>query len=396
MALPSGKRSRVKSIVTYDGELDEAFSPDGGHGHAGGRDRRQPRRHARASRRICRTCRRRSRRWSSGWRKSRSSPGKSYWIKQTTRMVAGEIAELRYGVDVNTLEKRPATQLAMNEVGHVLLSLNQPIAYDPYKINAATGAFILIDRLTNTTVGAGMILEPQRPRAAAGDHWGQRARQPAPQGPRTAQVTPAEREQRFGQKARHDPAHRPDRLRQGRHRLRPGEAPLRRRPGGHGALRPEHAAGPLPRPGLHAPTTARKTCRRSAEVAKILNDAGLICHLRLRRPARSRPAEGQAGDRPRPLRRGLPFRPASKSASSATRSGAYKLAEAGKIAAFPGVSAAFEEPTNADLVLPTHEIFGGGERGADRQAVERKRIDGPGRLSGFRSGGRGLTSCRLV
>ena len=48
-------------------------------------------------------------------------PGRSYWVKQTTRTVSGEIAELRYAVDVNSLEKRPAAQLAMNEVGHVLL-----------------------------------------------------------------------------------------------------------------------------------------------------------------------------------------------------------------------------------------------------------------------------------
>ena len=88
-------------------------------------------------------------------------PGRSYWIKQTTRTVSGEIAEVRYGVDVNTLEKRPATQLAMNEVGHVLLGLNQPIAYEPYKTNPDTSAFIVIDRLTNNTVGAGMIIEAQ-------------------------------------------------------------------------------------------------------------------------------------------------------------------------------------------------------------------------------------------
>src|SRR5581483_1952696 len=126
-------------------------------------------------------------------------PGKSYWIKQTTRTVTGESAELRFGVDVNTLEKRPASQVAMNEVGSVLLSLNQPIAYDPYKMNAATGAFIIIDRLTNSTVGAGMILEPGD-RRAAGDHWGQ---EPASGRltQKASQVSTAERQQRFGQKA---------------------------------------------------------------------------------------------------------------------------------------------------------------------------------------------------
>ena len=214
MALPSGKRSRVKSIVTYDGELDEAFSPmavtvtlddeidvsrgdmlvhPGNLPHVSSAGRGDGRLDGGEA------LRRRARR---------------YWVKQTTRTVAGEIAELRYGVDVNTLEKRPATQLAMNEVGHVLLSLNQPIAYDPYKINAATGAFILIDRLTNNTVGAGMILEPRRPRRRRRP-LGPGARQRPPQAPPQRQVTPGRARAALRPEGRHHPPHRPDRLGQG-------------------------------------------------------------------------------------------------------------------------------------------------------------------------------------
>src|SRR5947207_9031975 len=87
----------------------------------------------------------------------------------------------------------------MNEVGQVRLSLTQPLAYDPYKSNASTGAFILIDRLTNNTVGAGMILEPQDRGGAHGDHWHQ-----APAltrfKDRASQITAAERATRFSQK----------------------------------------------------------------------------------------------------------------------------------------------------------------------------------------------------
>src|SRR5262249_10326999 len=97
-------------------------------------------------------------------------PGKSYLLKHLTRQTSAEIAALRYGVDVNTLEKRPITRLGLNEVGQVQLSLTRPIAYDAYQSNSATGAFIVIDRLTNTTVGAGMILEPGDGRES-GDHW---------------------------------------------------------------------------------------------------------------------------------------------------------------------------------------------------------------------------------
>src|SRR5258708_6331822 len=87
----------------------------------------------------------------------------------------------------------------MNEVGHVRLSLTQPLAYDAYKTNAATGAFILIDRLTNSTVGAGMILEPQDRGGAHGDHWHQshsltRLKQ------RASQIAPDERTARFAHK----------------------------------------------------------------------------------------------------------------------------------------------------------------------------------------------------
>jgi bifunctional enzyme CysN/CysC len=84
--------------------------------------------------------------------------GKSYWFKQTTRVVSGSMTELKHAVDVNTLEERPASQLGLNEVGRVALSFSRSLVFDPYETNPATGAFIIIDRLTNNTVGAGMII----------------------------------------------------------------------------------------------------------------------------------------------------------------------------------------------------------------------------------------------
>ena len=97
-------------------------------------------------------------------------PGRTYTLKHTTRQVAAEVASFRYGVDVNTLEHRAIARLGLNEVGHVQLSLTRALACDPYLTNAATGAFILIDRLTNNTVGAGMILEAGAGRTQ-GDAW---------------------------------------------------------------------------------------------------------------------------------------------------------------------------------------------------------------------------------
>ncbi len=359
VALPSGKRSRVKSIVTFDGELEEAFSPmavtvtladeiDVSRGdtlvHADG----QPHVSATVEAMVV---------WMG---EKPFVPGRSYWIKHTTRTVSGEIAELRYGVDVNTLERRPATQLAMNEVGHVVLGLNQPIAYDAYKVNAATGAFIVIDRLTNSTVGAGMILEPGD-RRGAGDHWGQEpvsARFKV----RTSKVDLAERERRFGQR---------------------GVTVLLNGLTGSGKATIAYALekrlfdagravtvlyGQNMRQGLcrdlgFTADERSENLRRSAEVARILNDAGVICvcafvapHEAVRRKAR----EVIGPDRFIEVYLTAPMDVLKQRDSS----GAYAAADAGRLAQFPGVSAAFEEPAAPDLLVPTDKV--GVEEAVDR------------------------------
>ena len=160
--LPSGKTSRVKSIVTLDGELDEAFAPmsvtvtleheiDISRGdmlvHADPAEKELlPESASDVDAMIV-------------WMHEQPFvAGKSYWFKQTTRVVSGSMTELQHAVDVNTLEHRPASQLGLNEVGRVALSFSRSLVFDPYKTNPATGAFIVIDRLTNNTVGAGMII----------------------------------------------------------------------------------------------------------------------------------------------------------------------------------------------------------------------------------------------
>ena len=351
MALPSGKRSKIKSIVTYDGELDEAFPPmaitltledeiDVSRGDMLVHPGETPHVSAQVEAMVV-------------WMADKPfAAGKNYWIKQTTRTVSGEIADLRYGVDVNTLEKRPVTQLALNEVGHVLLSLNQPIAYDPYKINAATGSFIIIDRLSNNTVGAGMILEPQDG-SRAGDHWN---REPSAKrlNSRGSQVTPAEREARLGQKpvtilftgltgsGKSEIAYALERKLFDMGRSVTVMYGLTMRQG-------------LSRDLGFTADDRSENLRRSAEVAKILNDAGLIClcafvapHAAVREKAR----QVVGPDRFLEIYLSAPL----EFCKQRDASGAYELAEAGKLASFPGVSATFEPPTTADLVLPTHEI----------------------------------------
>ena len=92
------------------------------------------------------------------------TPGKQYYLKHATRTTTAVVRELRHRVNVNTLEHEQVDRLALNEIARVVVDLDQPVAFDPYRKNRATGAFVIIDRLTNRTVGAGMILD----RAEAG------------------------------------------------------------------------------------------------------------------------------------------------------------------------------------------------------------------------------------
>lgn len=350
MAFPSGKKSRIASIVTYDGELEEAFAPmavtvtlddeiDVSRGDMLVHPSNAPHVSQQVEAMVV---------WMA---EKPFVPGKTYTIKQTTRQVAGEIAELRYAVDVNTLEKRAATELAMNEVGHVLLSLNQPIAYDPYKTNASTGAFILIDRLTNNTVGAGMILEKQD-RGAGGDHWMENPSEHLKL--KAGLVSTADREKRFDQKA--VTILLTGLTGSGKSTL---AAALEKRLFDAGravaVLYGQNMRQGLSRDLGFSADDRSENLRRSAEVAKILNDAGLICICAFVSPheaVRQRAKQVIGADRFIEVYLSAPV----EVCRQRDMSGIYNLADAGIIASFPGVSAAFEKPGNADLVIATEQV----------------------------------------
>ncbi len=84
-------------------------------------------------------------------------PGRSYLMKIGTRTVPVSVTAIKYLLDVTSLGEMPAKSLALNEVGSCNLATTTPIAFDPYKENHGTGAFILIDRYTNATVAAGLV-----------------------------------------------------------------------------------------------------------------------------------------------------------------------------------------------------------------------------------------------
>ncbi|WP_181707740.1 sulfate adenylyltransferase subunit CysN [Chthonobacter rhizosphaerae] len=96
-------------------------------------------------------------------------PGRSYLFKLGTKTVSGQVTEIKHKTDVNTFSKLAAKTLALNEVGVVNVALSEPIAFDAYTQNRDTGAFIVIDRLSNLTVGAGMVEFGLR--RATNIHW---------------------------------------------------------------------------------------------------------------------------------------------------------------------------------------------------------------------------------
>jgi bifunctional enzyme CysN/CysC len=96
-------------------------------------------------------------------------PGRPYLLKIGTRTVAASITEIKHREDVNTFQKLAAKVLRLNEVGFVNVETHEAIAFDPYDVNRDMGAFILIDRLSNLTVGAGMIRFGLR--RATNVHW---------------------------------------------------------------------------------------------------------------------------------------------------------------------------------------------------------------------------------
>lgn len=84
--------------------------------------------------------------------------GQSYLVKTATALIPGRVTSLQHVVDVNTLEKKPATTLGLNAIGVGRLELDRPAAIDSYQQNRYTGSFIVIDRFTNATVAAGMVI----------------------------------------------------------------------------------------------------------------------------------------------------------------------------------------------------------------------------------------------
>ncbi|WOT06323.1 sulfate adenylyltransferase subunit CysN [Shewanella youngdeokensis] len=157
-SLPSGKESKVKSIVTFDGDLEKASvgqavtitledEIDVSRGDMLVRPHDKPNSSSHFSADVV---------WMT---EEALCVDREYAIKVGSQSVYGYVDKINHKVDVNTLEQLAATQLELNEIGSCHFATTAPIQFDSYADNRFTGAFIIIDRLTNVTVGAGMIKE---------------------------------------------------------------------------------------------------------------------------------------------------------------------------------------------------------------------------------------------
>ncbi len=158
LCLPSRRKTRVKSLVSFNGELAEAFPPmavvvtledevDVSRGSLLVHPNNLPKTGTDCEVMLV---------WMH---EEAAQAGKNYLVKHTTNLFPATLTDLRYQIDVNTMRKADAAELGMNQIGRARLTLHRPLAYDDYTRNPRTGNFILIDRLSNATVAAGMILD---------------------------------------------------------------------------------------------------------------------------------------------------------------------------------------------------------------------------------------------
>lgn len=346
MTLPSRKKSRIKEIVTYDGKLEEAHTPmsvtltledeiDISRGDMIVKPGNLPKVEQKFDAMLV---------WMS---EDDMVPGRQYLFKQTTKTVSGSFSTLRYQIDVNTMHSSPAPTLKLNQIGRVNVVLNQSIAFDRYRNNKSTGAFIVIDRISNITVAAGMIMD-QRTSENTGASWEEKSVSTSLT-QETSKVTTEEREARYGQKpvtvlftglpgaGKTTTAYALE-----RELFDMGRSAM--------VIDGQNFRIGLSRDLNFSRDDRSENMRRAAEVAKLMNKAGMICLLSLVAPndeIRKKAAEVVGSDRFIVVHLTAPealCEERNESAKSIPEDGPEETA------------VDYQAPTDADLVLATDQL----------------------------------------
>jgi bifunctional enzyme CysN/CysC len=343
VAVPSGIRSTVERLVTFDGDLQvagpgqavtvtlsEEIDVSRGDWLVGVGD--PPQRAHDLDATVV---------WMA---EPQGEPGRRYLLLSANGATNASLRTIRHRIDVNTLEHEPAEALGLNDVGRCVLTVDRELLFDPYAVNRTTGSFVLVDRLSNATVGVGMI-------TGAASGWDQAA--PAGITHHRSEITSRERAARFDQrpctvlltgmtgtgKSTIAAALERKLFDRGRTLLRLDGENLRLGISRDLGFSNEHRSENL---------------RRATEMAHLANRQGLIVVIAVQAP------EASVRARARRLIGDVRFLEIHLDAPEATRrsrdpNGLYAAADRGEVDQLPGATSPYEAPTDPELRLDTAE-----------------------------------------
>jgi bifunctional enzyme CysN/CysC len=353
MVIPSGKTSRVKTVFEPDGDIQEAFPPlavgvtledeiDISRGDMLVHPHNVPRIDRSLDTMLV---------WMS---EEPMDIGGDYLIKHTTRTLPVRISELRYRVDVNTLHRAESTGLELNEIGRCVITASKPIAHDPYLRNRSTGNFILIDRVSNNTVAAGMILDRDPNELQPSEYKAEAKPISRNVQSHKSLINPIQRQEQMGHKAitiwltglagsgKTTTAYEL-------------EKQLFEQDKKCCVLDGENARLGFSKDLGFSADDRAENIRRAAEIARLLNDAGVIAICAFLSPYKQNRQLARkivGNDKFIEVYLSAPLEVCQQRDSK----GIYKLADSGEVKNFSGISAPYEPPTSPDLELPTHEL----------------------------------------
>lgn len=341
VALPSGLSSAVARIATFDGDLDVAGPGravtvtladeiDISRGDLLVAPGSEPQRAHDLDAMVV---------WMA---EAGAEPGSSYLLQTANAVSNCTIRSIRHRIDIDTGAQEPAPGLGLNDIGHCVVTSDRELAFDPYTANRATGSFVLVDRLTNATVAAGMII-------GAASAW-DRAPDAALVRQRS-EISDAERAIRFGQqpctilltgltaagKSTLATALERELFDRGKVSIR---------------LDGENVRMGISRDLGFSSQERSENLRRVSEVARLVNGQGLIAIAALVAPdgvVRQRARDLVGAERYVEVFVDTPI----EVCRERDPHGLYAMADRGEIPSFPGVSAEFDRPTDADLRVDT-------------------------------------------
>lgn len=349
MVLPSRKTSTITSIVTYDGELEQAFPPQSVTitlAHEIDISRGEMLVHPDNLPHI-------ERQFEAMlvWMDEKPmNPNTQFYIKHNTNTTKARFDTIRYKVDVNTLEKSDITHLELNEIGRVVITTVKPLFFDAYKKNRNTGSFVLIDPVSHNTCAVGMIIDKIH-----ADGLPQRITDADKQKIDTGigLISQQEYENRYNQKGAtiwitglHG---------SGKNQL---AYSLERQLFNQDAI-VVLFDGSTVRSGLskeldYSPADRAENLRRVAEVCKVLNDQGIItiCSFISADDSVRKQVSSIIGAE----RFTLVYMDADLDYCKNNKPELYSLIEQGKIDNLPGIDCAYDIPTSADIVCKPHDL----------------------------------------